>query len=445
MNTAFFFIAALVFLTLFSSFIKTLSGTVGLPNVMPALRDPMLALLFFYGVSKLNFYKSRLWPITIACLFLFIISYLGSALFENSIAVGLYYIRIYFLPIAFFIAYLGILNTQSKVSAEHFLVRLIVIFNNSLFFVALTIYILLQATPSLRNTLFGAELLPTAWYISGGTWMRMGLPLSSPNTLGIVFAINAFFLLSLLTANELTSTNSKIKKSSLLTALLLATFGLLLSFSRSSMLLVIFATPFLLTIYGSFTFKKLGKTLFLGFIGLFLITTLAIVVDKLSDGYVERWILLNTSLKDPSMLGHASSIQEALENIDEYIYWGYPKGTVGAKAAMFGGVAKNVENSFLAVVYDMGLFIAIPYALGVLSLLALGFRVAQQAILVASFCIPCFLLPYVFEADALVYFCFMYLSLGFIFSQGQVTPKDRLLPKQKPMAHLQSSSRAVGQ
>ena len=80
-----------------------------------------------------------------------------------------------------------------------------------------------------------------------------------------------------------------------------------------------------------------------------------LIVDQVSDGYVTRWVELNAKGKDPSMIGHARSIEDAINKFDEYALVGYPRGTVGPKAIIFTGVVNNVENSLLGLLYDMGL------------------------------------------------------------------------------------------
>jgi len=154
-----------------------------------------------------------------------------------------------------------------------------------------------------------------------------------------------------------------------------------------------------------------------------LLAALALFVDETSDGFVTRWIVLNTSFSDPSMLGHFRSIADAMDKLHEYILWGYPKGTVGPKAAIFTGLTNSVENSFLAVLYDMGLPIGVTYSIAVVTLLATGYHNRYQLVLLASFLPPFFLLPYVFEIDVQIYFAFVFLAVGSIFSSSEMERK----------------------
>jgi len=423
MNKARLLMISLVLLTLIGSFLKTLFGTVGLPNVMPAVRDPLLIGLAFYGIGKLDFFSSRKWLIFLAATLTFVFPYLLIAMLEDRALIGLYYIRLYVLPFLFFIGALGILGNSEDIDVRRSLLRFFIYWNNLLFIVAASIYALLQSEPSIRATLFGPDLLPTAWYISGGTWMRMGLPLSGPNTLGLVFALNAFLFFGLLITQKTGLNQLNISTKSVLLAALLAVGGLLLSFSRSSMLLLFVALPLFMMTPGVMTFNKFFTFAFVGTLMLALLAALALFVDETSDGFVTRWIVLNTSFSDPSMLGHFRSIADAMDKLHEYILWGYPKGTVGPKAAIFTGLTNSVENSFLAVLYDMGLPIGVTYSIAVVTLLATGYHNRYQLVLLASFLPPFFLLPYVFEIDVQIYFAFVFLAVGSIFSSSEMERK----------------------
>lgn len=428
MSKATLLVIALVLLTLLSSFIKTLFGTVGLPNIMPALRDPLLLGLAFYGIGRLDFFSSRKWNVLLGATLGFVVPYLFIAMLEDRAVVGFYYIRLYLLPFVFFIGTLGLFNGTEQSKIPHSLLRFLVYWNNLLFAAAAAIYALLQTVPSMRATLFGPDLLPSAWYISGGTWMRMGLPLSGPNTLGLVFALNAFFFLGLLLTQKVLLQRLHVSPRTVLLSALLAVAGLLLSFSRSSLLLLIVAMPLFMLTPGVLTFTTFLKVTFLGLFMLGLLLVMALVVDEASNGFITRWVVLNTSLSDPSMVGHLRSISDAMDKLHVYMLWGYPKGTVGPKAIMFTGIANNVENSFLAVIYDMGLFLGAIYGLAVAALLATGYRNRLQLILLLSFFPPCFLLPYVFEADALIYFSFIYLTLGTLISNTEELNKAATPP-----------------
>lgn len=407
-------VIGLVLLTLLSSFVKTLFESVGIPNVLPAIRDPLLIGLTLYGIGKLDFFSSKKWLLLFGSLLVFVSSYLFIAMIEDRAFVGLYYIRIYLLPILFFIGAFGIFNHSKEARFENKLLNFLIYWNALLLATSVTLYVILQNVPTIRTTLFGHDLLPTAWYISGGTWMRMGLPLSGPNTLGLVFALNAFVFLGIMITQKDSQHSLHIKPSTLLFSAILAIAGLMLSFSRSSMLILFVSIPLFILFPGVMTFNKFFKYSFVGLSVLTLLVVFSLIVDEFSDGFVTRWVVLNTSFSDPSMLGHFTSITDALDKLHEYALWGYPKGTVGPKSVIFTGITNNVENSFLAVAYDMGLIFAAVYGVAVAALLSIGYKNRLQLVLLIGFFPPCFLLPYVFEADALIYFAFIYLLLGVI-------------------------------
>lgn len=436
MTKARLLVMALVLLTLLSSFIKTLTGTVGIPNVMPAIRDPLLIGLAIYGIGRLNFFSSRKWPLLWACIFGFALPYLFIAMFEDRAMVGLYYLRLYILPFLFFIGALGVMGGTSQTELRRGLLRFFIYWNSVLLIVSLAIYALLQTTPAIRTTLFGPDLLPSAWYISGGTWMRMGLPLSGPNTLGLVFALNAFFFLTILLTQKPLLQEANVSNRTVLLSALLAICGLMLSFSRSSMLLLMLGLPLVLVMPGVMNFQKFLKFTLIALTMLAIVLVFGLVADEFSDGYILRWITLNTSFQDPSMLGHFRSIDDAIEKFHQYMLWGYDKGTVGPKAIIFTGVANNVENSFLAIFYDMGLFFGAIYWLAVASLFATGYHHRLQFILLISFFPPCFLLPYVFEADALIYFGFVYIALGSVVAVPKNCPSTMPSNFMQPMHQI---------
>ncbi|WP_417070248.1 hypothetical protein [Niveibacterium terrae] len=391
-------------LTVVGAFVKNAGGVVGLPNVVPVVRDPLLLGLGVYGFSRLRLFESRIWPLLIGLLVAFSFSYIISSMVEDRVAVGLYYIRLYLLPMIFYLGLLGLVE-ERRAFESGVLLRVLLWWNALLFVSAAALYALLLALPSLRPSLFGPDLLPTAWFISGGRWMRMGLPAASPNNLGLFFALNAFvFIRCLLQAPA--------DRRTVALALILALLGLVLTFSRSSMLVLFIGAPLLVLQSGGISFSRLFRLLAVVTVLLILATLSGMIVDAISDGYVTRWLILNLRFQDPSMVGHLRSITDAVEKFDEYWLAGYPRGTVGPKAVIFSGVVNNVENSLLAVFFDMGLMMGGLYVLIVALLAGCGYRHSSQLPLLISFLAPCMLLPYVFEVDVLIYFAFIYILLG---------------------------------
>lgn len=407
-----FFLVVLLVLTSLGSFLKILLGVAGIPNLVPVMRDPLLLAIFVYGVSKIDFYKTKKWQIIFFALTIFCGFYVFLSMFEDRALIGIYYLRFYILPFLFYIGAFGIIATDLCPDRNKFLLRFLLWWNLLLFISALAIYIALQISPALRPTLFGNDLLPTAWYLSGGVWMRMGLPASGPNTLGLLFALNAFLFSSLLFMKKTKGSDAIASTTAVFLGMVVALIGLMLTFSRSSMLMLILALPLFMLLPGVLTFSRFFRFSSVVAVMSVVAVLVGIAADMASDGYVIRWIELNTSLKDPSMLGHFRSITEAIDKFYEYALWGYPRGTVGPKAALFTGTVNNVENSLLAVVYDMGLILGAVFIIATALLYSFGYTNRVQLVLLIAFIAPCMLLPYVFEPDILIYFIFIYLLLG---------------------------------
>jgi hypothetical protein len=396
--------------------------SMGLPNLLLALREPLMIGLAVYGISKLELFESKQWVVLIAAVTAFAVPYLVTAMVQDRVVVGLYYLRIYLYPFLFFVGCLGIFSSQPKDLVRNALLCFLVRWNAVLFVISAALYVLIQTTPALTGTLIGPEPLPSAWYISGGTWMRMGLPMVGPNTLGLIFSLHAFVFVSVLLTRQTLIQPINVSSRSLFLATMLALLGLMLTFSRSSMLLLILGLPLVLCMRHVLNFSRFFAVGASSLGMLLVIVLIGLVVDQTSDGYIGRWISLNTSMNDPSMQGHFSSIDEAIAGADKYMAWGYPKGSVGPKAVFFSSSTNNVESSFFGIFYDMGLVGGMFYWLAVFILYVTGYRSRLQAVLAWGFLFPCFLLPYVFEPDVLIYFSFIYLLLGLFTLQPANAP-----------------------
>jgi hypothetical protein len=338
------------------------------------------------------------------------------AMYENKVFAGLYYQRLYMQPFLFFIGALGIMLAHNKTDLSKSLVKFMVWWNFLLFLCAIVIFLVLKNFPQFQHTFFASEssdLLSSTWYISGGLWMRMGLPATGPNTLGLIFSLHIVVFSVLLIKPTKLYAHSMSNKA-LVSSLTVAIIGLILTFSRSSLLLVLFIIPILVS---SSDIKS--ETLMKMLLSFLLITVLSVVVgivaDSYSGGFIYRWIELNLSGRDPSMNGHMKSIMYAINHFNEYVYIGYPRGSVGPKSVLFTGVFNHVENCFFGILMDMGIFIALLYILSVIMLFVIGYKVKEQIVLLLGFMLPCTLLPYVFEPEVIIYFYFIYLMIGFLF------------------------------
>lgn len=421
---------AAAFLAVCGPLLKNASGIAGLPNWLPLVRDPLIIAVACLGIARVSVFDDFRWRWLLLWLLLFVFTYMGVSLYQDRAIVGLYYLRLYLLPILFGIGVIGLMARYEKAGLAEALLKLLLSWNLLLFIVALGIYILLLEVPQLRPSLFGSELLPTAWYISGGTWMRMGLPAAGPNGLGLVFALHALLLLVILVAKP--SRPSSLGNAKLAVHLGLALIGLMLTFSRSSMLLFILGGLILVILPGVLSFARLIKLFAASLLGLLLLVAIGYGFDLYSDGYVERWLTLNFQGRDPSALGHMHSVRDALDRWAEYALVGYDRGTVGPKAQLFTGIFNNVESSWLGLLYDMGLVNSLPYVLCISTMLFIGYVHRGQLAVLIGLAAPFALLPYIFEADAVLYAFFIYLLLGYflknIESSANVAREDRLGP-----------------
>lgn len=404
----------LVILIAIGSFLKTLSGSFGIPDFIPAIRDPLILYLFLRSTPHLKIFESKSWALLIALLTIFIAAYIIISLAKDSLLISLYYLRVYLIPLFFFIAALGIFETNNNNEAAKKIISFMTKWNCFLFLSAILIFISIEIQPSLRRQLFGTESLQSAWFVAGGTWMRMGLPASGPNTLGLMFALNAFFFTCIISSNAYKKLYPEKSDRIILVSLSLSLIGLIPTASRSSAIFYIFATFFLIATLGKLNFKKILYIL-AGTIGALILVALSgLALDEYSNGSLSRWIFLTLDKKDPSMDGHLATFSDAYKNLEDYFALGYPRGTVGPLAMLFSLEIFNVENSFLGIFYDMGLILGIIYIFSIVVLYTIGFKAKTQSVIALSFCIPCMLLPYIFELTAMMYFGFVYLATGFI-------------------------------
>lgn len=417
MNMPFAVLCALLVLTVLGAFTKNLTEALGLPNALPVFRDLLTLSLAAYGVSKISASMRRVVALPILIFIVFSIGYLGLSFFQGGLDAGVYYYRIYLMPFVFYVACYSVLSLSVLKGSRADGLNFVWWFNFLLFCASVSIYVAIDFRPELLPVLIGTDLPPSAWFISGGTWMRMGLPASGPNTLGLVFALNAIvFLVALNRPSGMAPPVGDVKRAGLVIGLIVANVGLLLTLSRSSMLVVIAGVFLFFLLVKPLSKESMGKIVGGGLVGSLLFIAVLLIVDQWSDGFVGVWLELNLTMSDPSMQGHFTSIDEAVDSIGEYVLLGYPRGTVGPKADFFLGTLHAVENTFLAVFFDMGLILGLLYFVSAFFFFRMGYRSKSQLVVLVGFLLPCMLLPYVFEADAMSYFSFVYLLLGIGFT-----------------------------
>lgn len=399
---------------------KRASDLSGLPNVVPLSRDLFLFAVFLWSFSKIRFFdEKKLISSLLAFVVLFAIYILISA-FQDRHFVGVYFARIYLLPIFFFVAAYAILKDLDRAGMARVL-KYVVWLNVLVLALAFALYGVVQFLPADRSVLFGPGRLPAAWFISGGTYMRMGLPLASPNNLGTYLGLSSLLFMFLAFAGE-----SSLPRRRYLLLAGLNLIGLVATFSRSAVLMVVVGCAALI-IVPAFRQGAVVARIAIFSIALTIMAAGALLVMEIvSDGAVSLWIELNWSVRDPSLLGHWHSFVTAYEDFEKYYLLGYPRGTVGPRAFLFlDGIRFNIENSLLGVIYDLGLVGATVFCFAYVLLLSVGYRGRLQIPVLMGFLLNTQFLPYIFEPDIISFFLFIYLLIGNLIRLGYLTAGPR--------------------
>ncbi|NKI93048.1 hypothetical protein [Rhizobacter sp. SG703] len=405
----------IAFVSLLSQFGKTLLSMAHVPNLIPPLRDGLLLLLVLFAISRTDVFKARGFYLWALLCIASISATVFVAAFDDRHVPGLYYARIYLLPLLFAVALEGIVLRASDDDVRA-LLRMSFWCGLLVVFTAFGIFAAVELSPRLLRTLMGDDTgtgpLASAWYIAGGTWLRMGLPATGPNSLGLALGLYALLVGGVLFSRKPRPLPSVV----VVAALVFALLAVALTFSRSSWLAIMLGTAALVLacVPGSVLFSpaNLTRMVLAGAVSIALMGVALLLLDSYSDGAVTRWALLNASGTDPSMVGHHKSFVMAIESLNDYAWLGYPKGTVGARAALFGGTLYNVENSFLALFFDMGLPIGTVFLVSIAGMLSgLWVHRSQWSVLI-GFTVCAFFLPYNFEPDIVVFFLFVFTLLG---------------------------------
>lgn len=395
-----------IFLAIMANAANMFSDRFGLPNLSVPLRELFLYGLLVATLPIMNLFNRKGLAVLIFCLMAFVTVYVVISAWENKHFQGLYYLRIYITPILFMICVLSWLRVASKLEIIR-VCRILFWMNGVIMLVGLGIYVAMQMKPYIIKIIFSTQQLPWSWYIGGGL-LRMGFPFSAPNNLGSYAALNVLLIFPLL----IKGTKEIISKLPMLILLILNVLALTLSFSRSAMLTLLVGLIIICMLPGVVTQKNIFRLLVTLLLGILVIIFSLMVVDFINNGAVGKWIFLNTSLQDPSMQGHYSSVVTALSNFDQYFLAGYPRGTVGPRAEIFTIDFYNVENSALGVIFDMGLPCGILFFAIYMLLVKEGYVGLAQLPVLIGFFINLQLLPYIFAPEVMGFFLFVYLILG---------------------------------
>lgn len=417
-----------VCLTVYSPFNKTLFMLAGLSNYTSTLRDLLLITLGIWGIVRANPLRASrlLWGVLL--LFVTIFVYIGVSAVEDQYMPGLYYSRFYALPVFFMMALAGALHNASPRDKALFIDGAVWL-NTITVMVAIVLYGVMLADNVIASKLIvgvdDAVLLADSWYISGGVWMRMGLPATSPNSLGLMLSLNLVLNTLLIGTSNQAITSNALKKL-LPYATGLTFLALLLTFSRSSVLLYIVG---LLTLFFTGSIRIPSRTLWqLGIGGTVILIAGVVVIVAINPDIADnvlRWLELNLSGDDPSMQGHVKTFKEAWDRLPEYYLHGFPKGTVGPNAVFFTLSINHVENTILGVIYDMGFFIGAAFLLGWGLTLSHFYKHRSQRAPFLGFFVCSQFLPYFFGADSLILFTYIFAACGLVSYQAASNESPR--------------------
>lgn len=407
-------------LSLMGQALKRLCEVSGIPFLtVTLLRDALWFGLFIWALGNISLSDARRLG---KPLFLFIAwtaFYLLVSAFEDRHIAGLYYVRLYLLPVMFFVTAQCALGGLDRAGLAAML-RGVMWLNALVLLAAFVTYGLVHFLPATRRSIFGTEFLPYAWYIAGAgkAFMRMGLPFSGPNSLGYYFVMMELLYLCVLLFKR-----DKGGAPGCVALALVNLAGLAATFSRSSMLaLLVGALVLVAAMPAIWRARTFFRASFFAVVLLVLFGGSLLALELLSDGFVSRWIALNVSLQDPSLRGHMQSLTDAYDNFERYYLYGYPRGTVGPKAFMFYVSNRfNVENSVLGMVLDAGLFGAAAFFVAYALLLAAGYRSRLQLPVIVGCLIGMQFLPYIFEPDIISLALFIYVLVGELVRSGYLT------------------------
>lgn len=405
-NTQLKILIIFIFIILIAPLSKYFFDYYSLPNILTYCKDLLLCILFLAALDK-TIFRDREKSLFLVLILWFTINYLTISLFDNVIY-GLYYLRLYLLPLIAFFVFSSIINKIDDDLLQK-LIRNIILLNVIVLLIAFVMYYIIINYPAII-ALFsqGDDKLVGAFYISGANLLRLGFPQSGPNSLGIYFAVNIFFLLNIIIfPNKYTS------RSGLIFLLILVNIlALALTFSRSSFVLLfvcllvtmIIAIANYHTIFVKFT-KYLIGSLAIGIL-------FAVLVNYVSDSALMDWIELNLTFSDPSMVGHKETFVELFDNFEKYFLIGYPRGTVGPKAETFSGEIINVENSYMVLIYDCGLYLFVVLLMAYTIIIRANISSKLQVPLLIGMLINISFLPTVYDVEIIIYVIIIFIILG---------------------------------
>lgn len=386
----------LIFLTLFNPlFSKILKNVWHVPNLTSFAKDMLLITFFIFFIAKRKL-PNRIVLLSMVSFGIFSCMYLSTAILQCRFFYGLYFYRLYLLPIMFCWLSMVLLRSMNPYEIRK-IVTNVLILNFLVNITAICMLIFGVFWLDAFLSLCGYEKIRWSMKISSGDFLRAGFPLSSPNMLGLFQAINIIFLLYLRKCRYYEA-----KYNYRLNALLVFDFGILMmTFSRSSFISLVVSFICLVFLRPNRHIRPITR-----FTILFLVmaTVSYFAADRMSGGLLQKWVYSNITMSESSLLAHKSSVVKAVQDIDEYYLYGYKKGTVGPKAIQFVDSRKGSENSFFILLFDMGIVQVVFWLLSYLLLIRWSHVNLYQFCLTLAFVVAIQFLPTIQEIEIVIYF-----------------------------------------
>ena len=190
--------------------------------------------------------------------------------------------------------------------------------------------------------------LANSFYISGlGDFQRVTATFQSPNIYG--FYIGIFIIISIINYSNIKSFINHIN-----VKVLIMIIGILLSFSRSSWIALLFS----MVLISSKNIKP--KSIIKSAIYILLICIILIIGDRiLLHGQVFNnfsiYIQRTLTLQDTSLVGHIESLIESVDVLEKNLM-GTGLGNNGPKALIFNKQPYLTESSYFLMLYEFGVF-----------------------------------------------------------------------------------------
>jgi hypothetical protein len=330
-----------IFFLIFSPLGNNILSNYSLPPVITLFRESILLLIMFMCRHKL---KKKKFIILISVI-LFSAIYLIIGLLQGLLSETLYFLRVYSEPLfVFFFASIYFAKDNTLVFIRYIL-KLGIVASIVSFIGWVTFY----TNPDI-NIIFHGGLIPWKFnFIEKQGIYRASFPVGGPNSQGLLMAI-------LVILTFITPYKRKVYK---VVSVIIVLAGLIITFSKSSFMVVVI----FFFIYSFYSLKVRSGILKFIFYSFLVMVVLFWFNDVSVDEVILKWINSSFTMRDTSNQGHLNSLMRAMDQFDDYMLFGYPKGTVGPKSLELSQESYSVESSFFIILFDMGVFFSVFYFL----------------------------------------------------------------------------------